>query len=68
MPTKIISIVVLAILTTVSQNLSLANSKYSSDPFMHSQSIFCAETTDEENEYIKKEAQEGEEEEEPDCD
>ena len=66
MPIKIISIVILAILTLASQASVLAGSKYSSDLFNHSQSMFCAEATeatDDEN----KETQE-EEEEEPDCD
>ena len=65
MPIKIISIVILAILTLVSQTSVLAGSKYSSDLFNHSQSMFCAEATDEENKDKKEEAQE---EEEPDCD
>ena len=64
MPIKIISIVILAILTLASQASVLAGSKYSSDLFNHSQSMFCAEATDDEN----KETQEEEEEEEPDCD
>ena len=64
MPIKIISITILAILTLVSQNLVLANNKTSSDLFNHSQSMFCAETTGDEN----RETEEEEEEEEPDCD
>lgn len=64
MPIKFISITILAILTFVSQNLVLADNKISNDFINHSQSMFCAETTGDEN----KETETKEEEEEPDCD
>ena len=62
---KILSIVLLAIMTFGINSQSVAETQYSTGLFTYAQSTYCAETSSEEkkdNEEVKQE------EEEPDCD
>jgi len=69
MSIKTIFIVFLALLAFVSQNQALASNKSSSQLLNHTQSVFCAEATDEElKKLLEEEQEEEEDDDEPDCD